>query len=648
MKKIILSSLLMTQLFTANVFADTDLKTTDVFVTATRTPIPKNNVIADTTTISEEEIQRAGSSSLVDLLQRQPGIEISNTGGPGQISSIFLRGTSSGHVVVLIDGLRIDSITSGLNAFSNIPISQIKKIEIVRGSASSIYGADAIGGVIQIFTKEGNTGFHPYINIGFGQYNTKSIQTGISAGNENTTYSINIGGNETTGFSSYKTNDPNLNDRDGFKNVSVSASLLHKFNDDHQINFQLFNSNSHNHYDLKNDPELGTNWQNFNFKNQMVQEAYSISLKNKILEIWSSTFRIGRGVDKSIQFQKRSDAIYDSSPPYSYISGGLYYASKDKNITNQDQLSWQNDFKLPVGNLTLLYDQLDQRLDSDTAYNKTKRNNKGYMLGYLVNIKSHDFQLNYRVDNNSTYKTSRTGSLGYSYHINEEWKSSVTLGKAFKAPSFDFLYYPYSYGFYSNPNLKPEESKNFEVSLKYQKDNDGNFSITAFNNKIKNLISNRPIDPTDTYSDYIADNINNAEINGLQFSANKFLDHFLVKGSLTIQSAENTDTNKKLNLRASHFGNFGMNYYIGDWNIGMESTGSGSKYQDQANAFKMPGYILMNLVADYQLKKDVKLNLRLDNFLNKDYALAYDTYSIVTPFQTPGTSFFINLRYEPQ
>jgi vitamin B12 transporter len=270
------------------------------------------------------------------------------------------------------------------------------------------------------------------------------------------------------------------------------------------------------------------------------------------------------------------------------------------------------------------------------------------MLGYLVNSKSHDFQLNYRVDNNNTYKTSKTGSLGYSYHINEEWKSSVTLGKAFKAPSFDFLYYPYSYGFYSNPNLKPEESKNFEVSLKYQKDNDGNFSITAFNNKIKNLISNRPIDPTDAYSDYIADNINNAEINGLQFSANKFLDHFLVKGSLTIQSAENTDTNKKLNLRASHFGNFGINYYIGDWNIGMESTGSGSKYQDQANAFKMPGYILMNLVADYQLKKDVKLNLRLDNLLNKDYALAYDTYSIVTPFQTPGTSFFINLRYEPQ
>ena len=140
MKKIILLGLLMTQFFSKNILADNELKTSDVFVTATRTPIAKNNVIADTTIISEEEIQRAGSSSLVDLLQKQPGIEISNTGGPGQISSIFLRGTNSGHVVVLIDGLRIDSITSGLTAFSNIPISQIKKIEIVRGSASSKIG----------------------------------------------------------------------------------------------------------------------------------------------------------------------------------------------------------------------------------------------------------------------------------------------------------------------------------------------------------------------------------------------------------------------------------------------------------------------------------------------------------------------------
>ena len=129
----------MAQFFVSNVFADTELKTSDVFVTATRTPISKNNVIADTTTINEEEIERAGSSSLTDLLQRQPGVEIYNSGGQGKVSSLHIRGSESDHVVVLIDGLRVNQVTSGLTAFENIPLSQIEKIEIVRGASSSLY-----------------------------------------------------------------------------------------------------------------------------------------------------------------------------------------------------------------------------------------------------------------------------------------------------------------------------------------------------------------------------------------------------------------------------------------------------------------------------------------------------------------------------
>jgi len=145
----------MTQLFIANVFADNELKTSNVFVTATRTPIAKNNVIADVTSISSEDIERAGSSSLPELLQRQPGIEISNLGGPGKVSTIGIRGTSSTHSIILVDGIRLSAATSGFSAIEHIPLSQIEKIEIVRGPASSLYGQDAIGGVIQIFTKKG-------------------------------------------------------------------------------------------------------------------------------------------------------------------------------------------------------------------------------------------------------------------------------------------------------------------------------------------------------------------------------------------------------------------------------------------------------------------------------------------------------------
>ncbi|MEK0411647.1 MAG: hypothetical protein RJA03_160, partial [Pseudomonadota bacterium] len=179
MKKIILLSLWMTHFFITNVFADTELKTSDVFVTATRTPIPKNNVIADTTIITEEEIERAGSSSLPELLQRQPGIEISNTGGMGKVTTIGIRGTSSTHSIILIDGMRINAATSGFTAIEHIPLSQIEKIEILRGPASSLYGQDAIGGVIQIFTKKGVDGFKPYLGIGYGSYNTANFHSGI-------------------------------------------------------------------------------------------------------------------------------------------------------------------------------------------------------------------------------------------------------------------------------------------------------------------------------------------------------------------------------------------------------------------------------------------------------------------------------------
>ena len=215
----------MTQLLTANVFADTTLKTSDVFVTATRTLIPKKNVIADITLISEEEIKLAGYSSLPELLQRQPGIEISNNGGQGKVSTLFLRGASSTHSVILLDGIRIDSATAGLTAIENIPLSQIEKIEIVRGPASSLYGQDAIGGVIQIFTKKGLNGFKPYISFGYGKYNTSIAQGGIRGGDDTTSYAINLSSQSSTGFSAF---EPNTNpaataniynlDKDGYRN----------------------------------------------------------------------------------------------------------------------------------------------------------------------------------------------------------------------------------------------------------------------------------------------------------------------------------------------------------------------------------------------------------------------------------------------
>ena len=616
MKTIILSSLLLTQLFTVNVFADTELKTSDVFVTATRTPISKNNVIADTTTINEEEIERAGSSSLTDLLQRQPGIEIYNSGGQGKVSSLHIRGSESDHVVVLIDGLRVNQITSGLTAFENIPLSQIEKIEIVRGASSSLYGAGAIGGVIQIFTKKGVSGFKPYAAVGYGRYGTRTAQAGIRAGNDSTNYALNVSSLTTDGFSAYKTNNPIFNDKDGYNNLSLSGSINHKFNQDNSIGLNFIKSNGNNKYYNKYETNFVNN------KNKMDTQVIGINFSNKVTNDWQSDLKIGQSIYK-----------------YNDYDG----ANWTPNNSKQNQLSWLNNITLPLGSLIVGYDFNRETINKSLGYDKSERNNSGYMVGYLLNRDNHNLQLNYRVDDNSAYGKFNTGNIGYGYTLNKQWNISSLYGTAFRAPNFMDLYYPgYTddgiYYAQSNPNLKPEESKNIEASLRYQKDVD-KFSATIFQNKIDNFIQ------LDLLG--IPQNTEKAKFEGLTFNGSTFIDHIQLFGNITFQSTKNEVTNERLLRRAQNYGNAGLNYYFSQWNLGAEITAQGTKKEI---ATEIPGYALINLVADYKINNSMKLNCRLNNVLNKDYALAYEGNPKTTGFayQTPGTSFFVNLRYEPE
>jgi vitamin B12 transporter len=615
----------MTQFFTSNVFADTELKTSDVFVTATRTPIAKNNVIADITTITEEEIERAGSSSLTDLLQRQPGVEIYNSGGQGKVSSLHIRGSESDHVVVLVDGLRVNQVTSGLTAFENIPLSQIEKIEIVRGPSSSLYGAGAIGGVIQIFTKKGVSGFKPYAAIGYGRYDTKTTQAGLRAGNDSTNYAINISSLSTDGFSAYKTNSPIYSDKDGYDNLSLSGSMNHKFNDNNSIGLNFIKSSANNKYDNRNDPNF------IDRKNKMDTQVIGVTFNNKITSDWRSDLKIGQSIYK-----------------YTDFSGAVWTPNNSK----QNQISWLNNINLSLGSLQLLYDFNRETINKSLGYDKSERDNSGYMIGYLLNKDNHNFQANYRFDDNSAYGKFNTGNIGYSYKLNNEWAAAGSIGTAFRAPNFMDLYYCDSYGCFNNPNLKPEESKNIEASLRYQKDVD-KFSATVFQNKIDNFIQ---LD-----SNWIPQNTEKAKFEGITFNGSTFIDHFQLFGNATFQSAENDVTHEKLTRRAKRYGNLGLNYYFDQWNVGTEINASGSKNDacdpDEFSCpIKISGYAFVNLVADYRINNDTKLNLRINNLLNKEYALAYDGQPGITgnygsqgfAYQAAGTSFFVNLRYEPQ
>ena len=631
LRKILIALLL----YSSFVYAEEYTLKEILVTTPTRKSENQKNIIANTTVITEEEIEQAGLSSLAELLQKQSGIEISNLGGPGKVSSINIRGTSSTHSIILLDGMRIGASTSGMTTIENLPLSQIEKIEIVRGPASSLYGQDGIGGVIQIFTKKGREGFHPYLSIGYGRYQTKQLNAGISGGNKTTSYALNISGTNTDGFSAFvpdsskASNTQNL-DKDKYKNRSISSTLSYNLNKDYKIDLQYFLTTGRNMFDNR--------FANFspdqNYRDKSKQEVYAMKTTGQINKLWESSIKIGKSTD-----------LYSAQQHYNMDTFVYDPDVVDLYETTQYQMTWQNNIKLNKGSLVMLYDFLQEKIDTTDLYDKTKRTNNGFVLGYNIEYNQNTLQTSLRKDLNSQYNNETTGNIGYAYQINPQWKISSSFGTAFVAPSFNYLYSSVDSWALGNPDLKPEKSKNIEGSIKYQ-DNSKSFYLTAYQNAIKDFIIYEAIAENSRTN---TQNLNEAKIQGVTLTGDQSFEHIQLKGSLTAESPKNKDTNKYLPRRAKLYGNLSINYYIQEWIFGIEQIGSGSRYDDKANNNKIEGYMITNLIANFALNEKTTINFRLDNAFDKAYALAYEgsqSSSTGYIYQTPGRSLYTNLRYD--
>lgn len=621
MKKLTIASLIGLA-FTSHTFAADHIELDEVIITASRVSEPFNATLRDVSVINREQIERAGQSTLIEILQTQPGIEITSNGGAGKTSSIFMRGTNTNHVLVLIDGVRVNSATAGTTTFENLPVALIEKIEILRGPGASLYGQDAIGGVIQIFTKKGSGKPKFYAGVGYGTYNTKTAEAGVHGTINDTRFALGVSSLNTNGFSALKTNNNNLDDDDGYRNLSFTGSLSQKFNENHEIGFQFLSSEGHTKFDSRFNLFNPLETINFSDNADISQLSYSITSKNKFLSGWLSTLRIGEGIDESVSFQSFGRSLFR---------------------TKQRQLTWQNDISLPIGTLTLAYDRLEERVQSTADFNKKSRNNNGYYAGYLANLGNHSLQLNYRSDHNNRFGNNDTGGVAYGYQLNDSWRATASYGSAFKAPTFNDLYFPDFFGFAtSNPDLRPEKSDNIEASLRYQ-NADTSASVTVFENKIRDLTA---LDS----ATFIPFNVNKAKIQGLTIAGAQNWDNWNLQGSIYFQSPRDTETDNLLVRRANRHAKANLSYVFGDWRFGAETVASSQRYNDAANKLPLAGYAIFNLTTDYQINQDWKVQARLNNVLNKDYALAYDGNPNAGGFvyNTPGANLFVNLRWQPK
>jgi vitamin B12 transporter len=552
-------------------------------------------------------------------------VEIDNSGGTGKVSSIFLRGTNSGHVVVLIDGIRIQSATVGTTTFENIPLNQVDRIEILRGPASSLYGQDAIGGVIQIFTKKGVDGFKPYASIGFGSYDTKTGEAGVRGKINDTSYALNVSASDIGGFSAVHTRDDNIDDDDAYRNLSVSLNLNQKLAEGHEIGLQFFNSDGTSYYDNF------FNFSNFPSKLKLQQQTAALYAKNQWLDFWKSTLRVG--------FSKDKLKNYDQS----------FFPDFSRFDTEQTQINWQNDFTLPIGTLTLMYDRLEDEVKSTDAFTTNSRTNEGYVASYLANLGAHSLHASLREDHNSQFGSNLTGGIGYGFNFNEQWRASASYGSAFKAPTFNDLYYPFTdfgfgFSYAGNPNLKPEKSDNIEASLKFQ-DSDSLASLTIYQNKVRDLIASNGL-PAGTQI-----NLRKVTIEGLTLAASQQLGNLELNGSADIQSPRDDQTDNLLARRANRHGKLGLAYTWQDWRWGAEVVASSARYNDPANEFRLGGYALVNFTGKYKINADWSILARANNVLDKNYVLSSikSSFGPTDPdYNTPGANLFVNIRYQPE
>lgn len=580
-----------------------------VVVTATRQASRSNELLSDVSVISREEIEKAGQTSLEQLLARQPGVEYVANGGPGTNSSIFIRGASTKQTIVLIDGLRVGSASSGDVAFSRLPLAQIERVEILRGPASSLYGADAIGGVIQIFTRRGDGATRYNASAGYGTYNTTEATAGVSGGSETLSYSLQAGHYQTDGFNAIRNpaNSSYNPDRDGYRDSNYSGSLALRPAAGHELGLNFLHSSGTSRYDSA--PKAN------DFSNEQMVSSYGVYTRNRLAKAWTSTLRLGRSTDDATNRNKG-------------IAGSVFH-------TDQDQVAWQNDVKLPVGQALFAAEYLKQTLMSTTAFRVNERTIRSLLAGWTGNLGDHRLQGNLRRDENSQFGGKTTGFAAYGYQLSTDWRAHLSYGTAFRSPSFNELYFPNTFGatFAGNPNLRPEYARNREIGLDWEiADNRGGhrFSAVYFNNKVSDLIVGYPLL-----------NVSSATLEGTSLSYAGNLGNWNGGVSIDLQRPRDDSTGKRLVRRADEQLKLHLAYALGAWNLGGEWQVSGERFEDTANTKRLGGYGLLNLVADYRLEKNWTLFARANNVFDKQYELAKD-------FATPGANVFVGVRYAPQ
>lgn len=578
-------------------------------VTASRTEKPVSDALASVTIITREDIELAQAPDLINLLSRQAGVDIARTGGPGQASTLFLRGTNSSHTLVLVDGVRVNAASQGIIDFAHIPLSQIERIEIVRGPRAALWGSDAIGGVLQIFTRDPSKGF---FEARLGSRQLAGATAGFGIAREGSSIGLSVGSERRRGFSATKQGaygyDPDV---DGYRNQNFAVRGKTRLGSQTLSVTGLVT-------DADVDFDAGTGVPGEGHT-AALNRVFGVGLSGPVLDRWTHALTLGRSSE-------------DLDTPAYYSRFG----------STRDSLDWVNSLKLS-GDQSL---GLGVNWSRETGYSdegfqgfEKSRRNAAAFVTWQGGFGAHTLDASLRHDQNSQYGAASTGNLAWGWRASDWLRLRASWGQGFRAPNFNELYYPgFDLGgglvlFSGNPELRPEHSRSTELGMDWQLGGAQSLSLSAYRTRINDLIAFDGLL-------FAAINIRSAAIDGVELEYTLTQGALAIRGNATWQDARDNDTGARLLRRANRKLHASVNYSFGNGaSVGLDLSAYSPRPDFGGSV--LPGYSRIDLRASAPLAQGWTVDARIENIGDIDYEL-------VQGYNTPGRSGVVSLRWQAQ
>ena len=576
-----------------------DFRLDPIVVTTTLGSETANESLSSATVIDSETLEKRQPNELSDVLQGQAGLNVVTSGGFGKNTSVFTRGTGSESTIFLLDGIRIRSATSGGAPWQFIPPQLLHKVEVVRGPRSSLYGADAVGGVVQAFTRPRDGSDSEWAEIGGGSFDTFRGGAGIAGTTGDTGYSIQGHFFDTNG-----TEISEGGDDKGFDNASGNISIDHEFDDGTRVQLLGFRA--------QGDTESGVAVdRNTDFRIQTL----GARVEKQVTGLWATQFEVSESRDEQT-------SATDSA------SGSSEFDTRTRTVR------WQNTLGSKGQQLIIGAENREDEVDSTTRFDEDSRYNRAVFGQLLLERDRTDLQIAARWDDNEAFGDKVTGSAAMGMELDRRHRVRLSYGTAFRAPTFNELFFPQMFGFQGNPSLSPENSETAELGFRghYQR---GFWDLALFQTHVDDLITNqfdngllRP------------QNVERARIQGIELTGGLQWNRWEFQSAATLQDPENRETGERLVRRPIRSLRLDADYTVGPVSAGITGLFEGDRRDNDGS--QLPGFGVVNLRANWDFAPKWSAGVRVDNVFDKDYKTAS---AFSGGFENPGSSAFLTLRY---